>query len=173
MSGDELVDVVDENDHVVRQATRREVRQEHLRHRSVYIFVFNPAGQLFVHRRTETKDIFPGYWDVAVGGVLAAGEAYDRGARRELEEELGIAGVRLRRLFALRYDDATNRVCGMVYSCTVDAPLRLDRHRDRRGGVARSDGRLGAHAAAARFVPDGLEALRLYLAKLEAARARR
>ena len=171
MSRDELVDVVDENDHVVRQATRREVRQAHLWHRSVYIFVFNPEGQLFVHRRTATKDIFPGYWDVTVGGVLAAGETYDLGARRELEEELGVADARLRRLFALRYDDTANRVCGMAYSCTVSAPLRLDPVEIAAGEW------LDLTAALERtqhspFCPDGLEALRVYLAKLEAARAR-
>jgi isopentenyldiphosphate isomerase len=172
MSSDELVDVVDENDHVVRQAPRREVRKEHLWHRSVYIFVFNPVGQLFVHRRTETKDIFPGRWDVAVGGVLAAGEAYDRGAQRELEEELGVAGVQLRRLFALRYDDAANRVCGMVYSCTVDAPLRLDPAEISTGEWLDLTAVL-ERTQQRSFCPDGLEALRVYLVKLEAARARR
>jgi len=172
MSGDELVDVVDENDQVVRQTTRRDVRQQRLRHRSVYILVFNSAGQLFIHQRTPTKDIFPGYWDVAVGGVLAAGEVYDRGAERELHEEIGVTGVRLRRLFPLRYDDAINRVCGMVYSCTVDGPLRLD-------PVEVAVGEwLDLIAVLERtqqqpFCPDGLEALRIYLSKLDAVRARR
>ncbi len=172
MSGDEMVDVVDEHDHVVRQATRREVRQKQLWHRSVYIFVFNPAGQLFVHRRTDTKDIYPGYWDVAVGGVLAAGESYDQGARRELEEELGVAGVPLRRLFALRYDDATNRVCGMVYSCTTGAPLHLDPV-EIAAGEWLDLATVLERTQQSPFCPDGLEALRVYLAKLEAARARR
>jgi isopentenyl-diphosphate delta-isomerase len=172
MSGDELIDVVDENDHVVRQATRREVRQGRLRHRSVYIFVFNPNGQLFVHRRTETKDIFPGYWDVAVGGVLGAGETYDHGAQREFAEELGITGVVLRRLFPLRYDDETNHVCGMVYSCTVDCPVRLQAAEIAEGEWLDLATVL-ERTQRSPFCPDGLEALRLYLAKLEAARARR
>ncbi len=171
MSADELVDVVDETDHVVRQAPRREVRQHHLRHRSVYIFVFNPGGQLFVHRRTETKDIFPGYWDVTIGGVLAAGETYDHGARRELEEELGVAGMPLRRLFSMRYDDAANRVCGMVYSCTVNVPLRLDPVEIAAGEWLDLTAALERTQQSA-FCPDGLEALRVYLAKLEAVRAR-
>jgi isopentenyldiphosphate isomerase len=172
MSSDELIDVVDENDRVVRQATRREVRQGRLRHRSVYVFVFNPGGQLFVHRRTQTKDIFPGYWDVAVGGVLGAGETYDRGAQREFEEELGIAGVVLRRLFPLRYDDATNHVCGMVYSCMVDRPVTLQAAEIAAGEWLDLTTVL-ERTQQSPFCPDGIEALRLYLAKLEAARARR
>ncbi len=125
MSSEELVDVVDEHDRVVTQATRSEVRQRNLRHRSVYILVFNAQGQLFVHQRTFTKDIFPGYWDVAVGGVVAVGEAYDSAAAREVGEELGVRNLRLRRLFPMRYDDAQNRVCGMVYSCMSEGGFTL------------------------------------------------
>src|SRR5512147_2508306 len=84
MSADELIDVVDEHDRVVTQATRREVLLRNLRHRTVYVLVFNYGGQLFVHQRTSDKDIFPSYWDVAIGGVLNAGEDYDTGAPREL-----------------------------------------------------------------------------------------
>ncbi len=172
MSSTELVDVVDDHDRVLRQTTRGEMRRQHLRHRSVYILVFNPVGQLFVHQRTATKDVFPSHWDVAVGGVLAAGETYDDGAARELHEEIGVAGVPLRRLFPLRYDDAANHVCGMVYSCTVDAPLRLDPEEVVAGEW------LDLIAVLERmqqqpFCPDGLEVLRVYLAKLDAARARR
>ena len=37
----------------------------------------------------------PGYWDVAAGGMVAAGETYEQSAARELEEELGVSGVEL------------------------------------------------------------------------------
>ena len=76
MSSEEFVDIVDDSDCVVGQALRSDVRRKNLRHRSVYILVFNSSGQLFAHRRTLTKDVFPGYWDVAVGGVLTAGEEF-------------------------------------------------------------------------------------------------
>lgn len=172
MSADELVDVVDENDRVVTQATRREVRAKNLRHRAVYILVFNSAGRLFVHRRTQHKDIFPSYWDVAVGGVVAAGEDYDDAARRELREELGAGDVRLRRLFPVRYEDETNRVSGMVYSCTCDGPFTLQASEIANGEWMDLDvliERTQQHP----FCPDGLEVLRLYLSKLDAARTAR
>lgn len=169
MSADELVDVVAEDDHVVSQATRREVRQRNLRHRAVYVLVFNSRGQLFVHQRTLTKDIFPGYWDVAVGGVVTAGEEYDAAAEREVHEELGLRGVRLRRLFPLRYEDSTNRICGMVYSCTCEGGFVLQTS-EIIGGQWMDLDALLEHTLGNRFCPDGLEVLRLYLAKLEAAR---
>jgi len=161
MSADEVVAVVDDDDRVVGHATRREVRERNLRHRSVYILVFNSADQLFIHRRTTTKDIYPGYWDVAVGGVLQAAEEYEPAARRELEEELGVAGIPLRPLFRLRYEDAENRVWGAVYRCTFDGPLRLQVTEIERGEWLHLPAVL-ARTQSERFCPDGLAALRRY-----------
>jgi isopentenyldiphosphate isomerase len=172
MSGDDLVDVVDEADRVIGQAARRDVRRKNLRHRSVYVLVFNAAGQLFVHRRTLSKDVFPGHWDVAVGGVLNAGEGYDEGARRELREELGVTGLTLRRLFPLRWDDSRNRVAGVVYSCSSDGPFQLQASEIAEGRWMDLDVLLD-RTQRDPFCPDSLEALRLYLAKLDAARQRR
>jgi isopentenyldiphosphate isomerase len=172
MSADELVDVVDERDRVVTQATRQEVRLRNLRHRAVYVLVFNSSGQLFVHQRTLTKDIFPGYWDVTVGGVLGVAEDYDRGARRELGEELGIKDVPLRRLFPSRYEDTENRVCGMVYSCVWDGKVHLQPSEIAAGKWMDLDA-VVERTQRDKFCPDGLEALRQYLAKLDAARQRR
>lgn len=171
MSADELVDVVDAHDRVVTQATRREVRARNLRHRAAYVLVFNTQGQLFVHRRTDSKDIFPGYWDVTVGGVLTAGEDYDTGARRELAEELGLTGVPLRRLFPFRYEDSHSRVCGVVYSCTSDRRVTLQASEIATGEWVDLDVVLD-RTLRDRYCPDGLEALRRYLAKLEAVRSR-
>lgn len=172
MSSDELVDVVDDSDCVIGQARRSDVRRKNLRHRSVYVLVFNSSGQIFVHRRTLTKDVFPGYWDVAVGGVLNAGESYNDGAQRELREELGVDGVPLRRLFPLRYDDAANRVAGVLYSCACDGPFHLQASEIIEGMWVDLDVLLD-RTQRDPFCPDSLEALRLYLAKLAAVQERR
>ncbi|MBI3786609.1 MAG: NUDIX domain-containing protein [Deltaproteobacteria bacterium] len=165
---DELLDVVDEHDRVLTQATRQEVRRQNLRHRCAYIFVFNTDGQIFVHQRTLRKDVFPGYWDVTVGGVVAAGEGYDACAVRELREELG-AKATLRRLFPLRYEDERTRIIGMVYSCTANGPFQLQREEIEQGSWMDFDEAVerAQHEA---FCPDGLEAFRLYLSKLAAVR---
>ncbi len=110
----ELVDVVDDQGRTIDTVTRREVRARHLPHRSTYILVFNRQGHLFIHLRTPTKDVYPSYWDVCVGGVLAAGESYDNGAKREVSEELGL-DVNPARLFPYLYRDCTWVVHGMVY----------------------------------------------------------
>lgn len=86
----ELVDIVDENDVVVRTASRAEMRRKVLRHRAVFIAVVDDAGKVLVHRRSPDKDIWPGWLDVAVGGVLKSGETYEMAAEREVAEEIGV-----------------------------------------------------------------------------------
>ena len=121
---DELVDVVDENDRIVTTVTRREVRRGHLLHRCTYVLVRNGAGEILVHRRTDTKDVFPGAHDVFSGGVCAAGESYDECARREVAEELGVVDAELRFLFTHRYRGAHGQAWGSVYEARWDGAVR-------------------------------------------------
>jgi 8-oxo-dGTP pyrophosphatase MutT (NUDIX family) len=124
MAADELVEVVDVDGTVERVVTRAEMRAGRLRHRCVYLLVVHD-GRLLVHRRADDKDVYPGYWDVAAGGVVAAGEGWDDAARRELAEELGVEsdvvpvgeGV-------WEGDDAA--VLGRVYVVDHGGPFRFD-----------------------------------------------
>ena len=120
--------MVDEHDHVVEVVTRRRMRAENLRHRAVYILVTDSAGRLLIHRRSDAKDVWPGRWDVAAGGVLGAGERYDSAARRELVEELGIDAELLEPLEPLgpcAYADADVALVGRVYRVRHDGPLHF------------------------------------------------
>jgi isopentenyldiphosphate isomerase len=155
---DEIVDVVDEADRVIGRATRRDVRRHNLRHRSVYVLVFNTRGELFVHERTPNKDVYPGYRDVAIGGVLRAGEDYAAAAVRECGEELGIEGIVPELLFSMRYQDAANSVNGNVYRAVHNGPFRLDPTEIVSGGFVPIES-IPALAQTVSFCPDGLAAL--------------
>lgn len=158
--GAELVDVVDDAGCTVGTVTRREMRARRLPHRSVYLLVFNSRGELFIHLRTADKDVYPSHWDVAIGGVLAAGEPFDAGARREASEELGVA-LHPVALFPLRYADTKNVVHGMVYRAHHDGPFRLQPEEIVRGEFLPL-AELEARAAATAFCPDGLAVLAEY-----------
>jgi isopentenyldiphosphate isomerase len=121
---DEVVDIVDEDDRVVATATRREVRRGALLHRCTYVLLRNAAGEILVHRRTDTKDVFPGAYDVFSGGVCAAGESYDECARREVAEELGVVGAYLMFLFKHRYRGSHGQAWGAVYEGQWDGEVR-------------------------------------------------
>jgi isopentenyldiphosphate isomerase len=120
----ELIDVLNDDGVVVGVTTRREIRKHRLPHRCTYILVFNPAGELLIHQRTETKDVFPGYWDVTVGGVLASGEPWVDGARREALEEIGV-DVEPEFLFDFRYRGDFGNVFAKVYRAVHSGPFQL------------------------------------------------
>jgi isopentenyldiphosphate isomerase len=159
-AGQELVDIIDDQGRIVGTTTRQDMRARQLPHRCVYILVFNSRGELFIHLRTSTKDVYPSHWDVAVGGVLAAGESFDAGAGREVLEELGIVAD-LEPLFPYRYADTATRVVAMAYHLIHDGPFRLQPEEVVRGefvSLAEVDARVSANP----FCPDGLAVLAEY-----------
>lgn len=166
---DEEIDVVDADDRVVGRATRPEVRRRRLRHRAVYVFVFNPTGQLFVHQRTASKDLYPSFYDVAVGGVVGTGETYDEAAQREVAEEIGVRNADLRCIMPFRYEDDANLVNGMVYSCSHSGAVKLQKDEIVSGEWLDLD-KVIERTSRERFCPDGLEALFRYLDRLASVR---
>ena len=120
-----MVDVVDEQDRVVAVVSRARMRADRLLHRSVAVAVLSNDGRLLVHRRSDTKDLWPSRWDLAAGGVVAAGEEYAKAARRELAEELGVTEAPLTLLGGGTYVDADVATIGCCYYVVHDGPFRF------------------------------------------------
>lgn len=90
-AGDELLDLVDDEDRVVGQILRSEVRNRDLNHvRVVNAFVKNSRGQIWIPRRSAAKRSHPLGLDMSMGGYVGSGETYDEAFRREMQEELRI-----------------------------------------------------------------------------------
>ncbi|MDP2289918.1 MAG: NUDIX domain-containing protein [Actinomycetota bacterium] len=119
----EMVDIVDDDDQVVRTVTRAEMRAQRLQHRAVSIAVLGSDGRLLVHRRADTKDLWPGMWDLAAGGVVAAGESYETAARRELAEELGVVAEEMESLGEGRFVDESVAMIGRGFLTVHDGPF--------------------------------------------------
>ena len=73
-SSHELLDVVDDNDEVIAIKTRGEIHARGLMHRSVHILVFNSRGEVFLQKRSLSKDEQPGKWDSSAAGHVDSGE---------------------------------------------------------------------------------------------------
>ncbi len=125
LSSEESVTIVDDRNRVIGAAPRWRMRRERLPHRATFIFVFATDGRLLIQRRSADKDLYPSYYDLAAGGVVAAGEDYARCACREAEEELGISDHPLEEQREFYYEDADSRCFGRIYHCRHDGPFRL------------------------------------------------
>ncbi len=111
----ELVEVVDLDGTVERLVTRAEMRANALRHRCTYVLVLTGDDRVVVHQRAEWKDVSPGVWDIAFGGVCDPGEDWDTAADRELAEEAGLVGQRLEPLGPVSFEDPLAAIVGHVY----------------------------------------------------------
>jgi isopentenyldiphosphate isomerase len=121
----EMVTIVDLENRVVGATERAEMRARRLPHRASFVFVFREDGRLVVQRRTMKKDVWPGWYDLAAGGVVVDRESYEESARRELEEELGVSNVPLRGGIEFWFEDPSVQVWGCAYVCVHDGELRL------------------------------------------------
>lgn len=161
-AANEIVSIVDAQNNVVGTAPRWEMRANRLIHRSTYILVFNPEGALYVQKRTMTKDVFPGYYDPATGGVVLAGESYEESAIRELEEEMGIRNVPLTRLFDFYFADERTRAWGGAFSCVYTGPLTLQEEEVESVSLL-TPVEIFRRAQTEQFTPDGLYVVRRYV----------
>ncbi|MFV3331770.1 NUDIX hydrolase [Pseudomonas sp. NY15437] len=154
---------VDDDDQLLGSLPRAELRARGLIGRGTFILLFNSAGELCVHRRTLSKAIYPGYWDPAAGGMVQADESYEASAARELEEELGIAGVELRAHGTFFFDQPDNRLWCAVFSAVSDAPLKLQPEEVLEARFIDPHQVLAEAKAGTPYCPDSLAALRKYL----------
>ena len=154
-AADELVDLVDRRNRVIGLASRAQVRGSNLLHRGVGILCSDSQGRTWVHRRTDTKDLFPGMYDMFIGGVVTSGETYLASARREIAEELGIRGPEPEYMFTHAYEDDRNRTFIQVYRVTWDGPVTFQPEEIAWGGQV-PEAELEAWADR-NIVPDGMD----------------
>ena len=107
------------------ETTRERMRALNLTHAATAVVVRDPTGRVHVHRRTTTKDLYPGRHDFAAGGVVAAGEDPYDAAVRELAEELGVTGAELQPIGTAHYGDDHTDHWGHLFTATWDGPVRL------------------------------------------------
>ena len=131
----EIFDVVNEDDEVIGRRSRVDVHRLGLMHRAVHVLVFNAKSQVFLQKRSMSKDRQPGLWDSSASGHLESGEDYDACALRELQEEIGFKPQKPpRRLFKLSASPETDQEHVWVYRCDAEGPFQLNLEEIERGG---------------------------------------
>jgi len=131
---EEVFDVVNERDEVIGRQTRREVHRTGLKHRAIHVFVFNSRGEVFLQKRSMSKDSSPGLWDSSASGHLDCGEDYDACVVRELHEEIGLnVNTCPRRLFKVNACEQTGQEFVWLYQCASEGPFTLHPEEIERG----------------------------------------
>src|SRR3569832_681309 len=131
---EEIFDVVNEHDEVIGHKARREVHRLWLMHRAVHVRVFNAGGQVFLQKRSMTKDRQPGLWDSSASGHVDTGETYDACAIRELREEIGLVlSEPPERLFKLPASEQSDQEHVWIYRCQAEGPFTLHPEEIERG----------------------------------------
>jgi isopentenyldiphosphate isomerase/intracellular septation protein A len=128
MQNEEWFDIVTPKGEIIGKAPRSAVHgNPKLLHPVVHVHILNSKGELYLQKRGETKDLYPGYWDSAVGGHVSSGESIDHALNREAEEELGISMVQFQPLF--RYVMKNPYESELVYGFLVheNGPFYINR----------------------------------------------
>ncbi len=91
MNNDKVV-LVDEDDNILGEVSRLEAHQNNLNHRIAVVYLANEKGQILIQVRDD------GRLDHSSAGHVDPGESYIEAAKRELEEELGVNNVVLKKI---------------------------------------------------------------------------
>ncbi len=147
----EIFDVVNEKDNVIRQAKRGEVhKNKDLVHRSIGVAVFNSKGELYLQQRSATKDTDPLCWTISCSGHVGYDPStwkesmrppsrclnrllpsevslslYEETAHRELEEELGIRNLKLEKIAKYICRAPNETEIQMLFKTISDGPFKL------------------------------------------------
>ena len=92
----------------------------------VHLLIFNSRGDIFLQKRSNTKDAYPGMWDSSVGGHVGAGEDTYAALVRESKEELGIELKNAEFICKQLNKDATETELSFVYKLIYDGPFCID-----------------------------------------------
>src|SRR3974377_1551343 len=123
---EEIIDVVNERDEVIACKPRSEVHARGLLHRAVHVLVFNSRGEIFLQKRSLTKDREPSQWDSSSSGHVDSGEEYDVCAVRELREEIGLTVEEMpERLFKIDACVETDQEFLWIHRCSEEGPFRF------------------------------------------------
>lgn len=159
---DERIELVNEQDDVVGVADRDEATRRGWLHRIATTVCRDERGRILVHRRPDDTPLFPGYYDVLVGGGVDIGESYEEAARRELAEELGV-GAPVEFVVKFLCRGMLGPYWMGVHEAVITGPLRPDPAEvPWYGWMGEAELRLAMCRWP--FVPDGQEAFARYLA---------
>ncbi|MEK7447259.1 MAG: NUDIX domain-containing protein [Patescibacteria group bacterium] len=115
--------VVDENDNEIGVKERSEITHDDI-YRVSGLWLTNSRGEILLAQRSLKKDKAhdPGKWGPAVAGTVEDGETYEANIEKEIEEELGVKGLDLKKTEKKFRDTGVRRYFVQVFTSILDRP---------------------------------------------------
>lgn len=125
------LNIFDEAERIIGQATRAEIHRRGLLHQEVHVWFFTPQGELIFQHRAPDKDMWADLLDATVGGHVEIGEDYQVAAVKEVAEETGLTIKPVDLIFIKKgrrqsFDPekkVVNNCWGLVYAYCYRGPL--------------------------------------------------
>jgi isopentenyldiphosphate isomerase len=128
MESEEHLDIVNYKGEVMGRALRSEVHgNPSMVHKVVHVLVFNRQGDILLQKRSKNKDVAPGRWDTSVGGHVGTGEDLISSSKREMHEELGIAGHEPEYLYSYIHSNTYETELVTTYRCIHEGQFSFNR----------------------------------------------
>ncbi len=95
------------------------------------LWLENSQGEILITKRSMKKKYDPGLWSSAAAGTLEPGESYEDNIYKEAEEEIGLTGVKLKKVVKYLFwrPDGTGRYV-QWYRAVIDWPIDRFRLQD-------------------------------------------
>ncbi|MCL5432508.1 MAG: NUDIX domain-containing protein [Patescibacteria group bacterium] len=126
----EYLDVVNEKDEIIGEASRGDIYKKYLMHRIVHIFIFNKKGKICLQLRGKNISFMPLHWCSSAAGHVRKGETYKNAIRREMFEELG-TDLDIKFLYKDVYEYKTVqpglKLFLVTFKATNDGPFKINR----------------------------------------------
>ncbi|MEI7765209.1 MAG: NUDIX domain-containing protein [bacterium] len=88
------IPIVDEEDNIIGHKEREEITSDDI-YRITAIWITDENGNILLQKRSMNRKNSPGIWGPAASGTVEEGETYESNAYKELEEEIGVKGIKL------------------------------------------------------------------------------
>lgn len=87
---DELLDLVNENDVIIGEITKKEANSNpKLLHREIAVLIVDSKNRILFQQRSQKKNVHPLEWTISCAGHIPKGMSPEQAAHKELKEELG------------------------------------------------------------------------------------
>lgn len=123
---EEILIIVDKNDHILDYLPRSEVHKKKLLHRTISIITKTSDGKYVLQKRSLTKDTHPGKLGNAIDGHVTKDEDYLEAAKNEAKEELNI-DVNPEFLKKVIIEDPLHPTMTSVFQLTFDGPYNFNK----------------------------------------------